>query len=289
MALLTPIKTRVELALRRPVASLHEGTHRAIHIGRSHEFHDLREYVVGDNIRDIDWRATARSGQLLVKRYKAQRQATLMLVVASGRSFAGLASARRTKRDVAIDVAGTLGMIATQHADRGGFLWMRDGEVRAARPRSGVLDLERGLQGIVDASQLDSMEADLPLLLDRAIQSSNRRLVMAIIADDVDMDAPVEAKLRRLAAQHDVWYFSLLDALPSDLAGDVVGIGDARRIPAFLRKHPRVREEFEAQRQARIDTRHIALQRLSIRHLEVTDDDVVRTVVDAVRRWGRVR
>lgn len=289
MALITPIKTRVELALRRPVASLHEGTHPAIHIGRSHEFHDLREYVVGDNIRDIDWRATARSGQLLIKRYTAQRQATLMLVVASGRGLAGLASAHRTKRDVAIDVAGTLGMIATQHADRVGFLWTHDGDVRATRPRGGVLDLERGLQGIVDASQLDAADADLPLLLDRAIQSSNRRLIMAIIADDIDMNAVVEAKLRRLAAQHDVWYFSILDALPADLPGDVVGIGDTRRIPAFLRKHPRVREEFEEQRNARIDARHVALQRLSIRHLEVTDDDVVRTVVDAVGRWSRVR
>ena len=48
-----------------------DGEHGSIHKGRSMDFDDLREYVLGDDVKDLDWKATARSGRPLVKRFVA--------------------------------------------------------------------------------------------------------------------------------------------------------------------------------------------------------------------------
>ena len=81
MALLTRYRNQVSLALRRPIVGLFDGVHQAVNAGRSLDFNDLREYVRGDDVADIDWKASARNGELLVKRHVAERRATLLLAV----------------------------------------------------------------------------------------------------------------------------------------------------------------------------------------------------------------
>ena len=75
-----------QLTLKRSArcASLLEGEYGSIHTGRSMDFDDLREYVPGDDIKDLDWKATARTGRPLIKRYVATRQHAVLLVVDTG-------------------------------------------------------------------------------------------------------------------------------------------------------------------------------------------------------------
>jgi uncharacterized protein (DUF58 family) len=70
---LTRIKTRLSIHAHRKVRGLLEGEYAALHVGRGIDFNDLREYVRGDDVKDIDWKASARGRQLLVKRYVAER------------------------------------------------------------------------------------------------------------------------------------------------------------------------------------------------------------------------
>ena len=101
-ALLTRIRARLTLHTHRRVASLLDGGWASVFHGQSLDFDDLREYVDGDEIRDIDWKASARHSVPLVKRYTDHRRLRLALVVATGRSMDAAATGGESKRDLEI-------------------------------------------------------------------------------------------------------------------------------------------------------------------------------------------
>ena len=88
------VKARLALHSNRKVRGLLDGEYASAQTGRGMEFNDLREYVRGDDVKDLDWKASARSGQLLIERYVAVRKHTVLLVVSTGRSMAARTHAR---------------------------------------------------------------------------------------------------------------------------------------------------------------------------------------------------
>ncbi len=86
--LLTRVKSKLFVHARRRSRSMLEGEYASVFHGRSLDYDDLRDYVLGDEVRDIDWKATARHTRPLVKRYVAHRKQNLMLVVDTGRGMA---------------------------------------------------------------------------------------------------------------------------------------------------------------------------------------------------------
>ena len=66
---LNRIKANISIYARKNTSSLLDGNYKSIYKGKSLNFDDLREYVVGDNVKDIDWKASSRTRKLLVKQY----------------------------------------------------------------------------------------------------------------------------------------------------------------------------------------------------------------------------
>ncbi|RAE29037.1 DUF58 domain-containing protein, partial [Burkholderia multivorans] len=73
-ALLNRIKARMTIHAHRRTRRLLDGDYSSVFHGHSLDFEDLRDYIPGDEIRDIDWKATARHADPLVKRYVAHRR-----------------------------------------------------------------------------------------------------------------------------------------------------------------------------------------------------------------------
>ena len=94
-----------------------DGQYTAMTSGRSLDFDDLRSYVRGDDVKDIDWKSSARSGELLVKRYRPERRHTLAFVVPAGGPLAGAATLTQSKADVVLAAIGVLAWVACRHGD----------------------------------------------------------------------------------------------------------------------------------------------------------------------------
>ena len=294
MARLTRVRRAVALATRKRVGGLYEGVHSSLHAGRSMEFNDLREYVRGDDVAEIDWKASARSGgSLLVKRHIAERRTTVMVAVATGRSLAGMANPTETKSDIAIQVAGAFGSIATQHGDYVGLMWCEGAEVRADRPSTRDVELERMLGHIEEACGAERPEADLGRLLEVTATTLRRRGIIVVLCDDVDIDAHLETRLRRLVVQHDVMVVTLADLDPTDPAianSPVVGLDDHRELLRDLRRDKQLHEAIRADRADRAARRTAALSRLSISHLHLSGTDgLVPAILGLVRRHRHAR
>ena len=103
--------------------------------GEGMDFHQLREYRIGDSLRRIDWKATSRMHRLISREYQDERDQTILLVLDCGRRMAA-ADAETTHFDAAMDAALLLAHVAVHHGDAVGAITMA-GEPRLMLPRKG--------------------------------------------------------------------------------------------------------------------------------------------------------
>lgn len=292
MALLTKVKARMAIHAHRKVRGLLDGAYASMASGRSMDFHDLREYVAGDDVKDLDQKASARRGELLVRRYVADRRHTVVLVVSTGRSMAGLCEPGMAKGDVAILVAGIVGWLAIRHGDHVALLVGDRAGHHAVRPGSTEVALERQLARVQAATSPEGAAADLDGLLAYAVRTVRRRTIMVVIADDVALNEHDERQLRRLRAQHEVLFVTLADLDPTDPAlGDrtVIDLDARAALPDFVRADRRLHDELVAQADERHRRRRRTLDRLGIAHEHVTGEaDVVGAVFRLLERHRHV-
>ncbi|MDP6798077.1 MAG: DUF58 domain-containing protein, partial [Candidatus Krumholzibacteria bacterium] len=110
---------RIELSTRHLVEDLFGGEYHSVFKGSGMEFDEVREYSPGDEIRSIDWNVTARMGRPFVKRYREERELTVMLAVDA--SASGLfGSGDRMKSEVIAEVASVLAFSAIRNQDKVG-------------------------------------------------------------------------------------------------------------------------------------------------------------------------
>jgi len=127
---------RVEVRTNRLVNDMMVGAYLSHFKGRGMDFEELREYIPGDEVRDIDWNVTYRMGRPFVRRYREERELALLLAVDVSASSA-FGSLRRTKREFAAEVAGTLAVSATRSSDKVGLLLFSDQVELYLPPRKG--------------------------------------------------------------------------------------------------------------------------------------------------------
>jgi uncharacterized protein (DUF58 family) len=302
-SLLRKVKAKTQLRAHRKVRSVLDGEHGSIHKGRSMDFDDLREYVLGDDVKDLDWKATARSGRPLVKRFVATRQHAVMLVIDTGRSMSALADATSTKRDVAVFAAGVVAQLATRHGDLVGLLAApAPPDITAARnaaraqylpPGSRDVHIERILRTIHDAIVPHGLPSNLDVLLDYAARHLRRQMILVVIADDTDLTERHRGLLRRLDAQHEVLYCTVGDVSMTDpglLGRELHVVGAGARVPEYFRHSDELHTDLLATARRRSDATRSVLGRLGIAATRLSGEAaVVPGVVELLERHRRTK
>ena len=248
-SLLRRVKSKLSIHAHRNVRGLIEGEYRSVFHGRSMDFDDLRPYVPGDEFKDIDWKATARHGSPLTKRYIASRKHTLMLVVDTGRDMAALAESGEVKRDLAILAAGTAGYLAIRHGDRVALVTGTSEATHVMAPELTESHLERMLQRIYSSTSLMSEPSNLSRQLAYVARSFKRRMIVMVIADDRPLTTDEQRLVRRLSVQHEMLWLTIGDAdlMRSEWIGsEMYDVADASRLPQYLRDDAQLRAEFSS-------------------------------------------
>ncbi|MFD6270943.1 DUF58 domain-containing protein [Nocardia asteroides] len=195
---------RSERLLRSKVKRLHhlEGRNVADIRGQGTEFDSFREYVAGDDVRSIDWRATARAADVLVRTWRPERNRHVLMVLDTGRASAGRVG-EGTRLDTSIEAALLLGGLAAAAGDTVDLL-AYDREVRAE---------VTGVGG-----------NQLPLKLMHTLAGVTPRLV------DTDTDGLVRTVVSRVRRRALVVWFTSLD-------GPTVSEHLLPALPTLLRRH----------------------------------------------------
>ncbi len=230
------IEVRARRALRNELA----GEYRTAFRGRGLEFAELQPYNPGDDVRSIDWKATARLRIPVVRRYVEEREQTVLILVDVSGSM-GYAASGPSVRDRAVEIAGVLGLAAAAANDVVGVAAFATDVVLAVPPAKGSSHVLRMLRDLL------TLRAGGRTELARALRYAGRvmrkRGVVIVISDYVAThpDHVWEPALAQLSRRHDVVAVCLRDARETRLAAAagsaIVHWGGAERGDLLLADH----------------------------------------------------
>lgn len=185
--------------------------------GQGSEFDSLRAYVLGDDVRAIDWRATARSRDVVVRTWRPERDRQVVLAVDTGRtSAARLGDAPRL--DAALDACLLLGAVAARAGDRVALV-AADTAVRARLGPTTGRDVLPKLVTALTPLEPALVETDPQLLAAEVLrQVSKRALIVLFSALDTATDTGLLPAARALAARHELVVASVADPSVAALA-----------------------------------------------------------------------
>ncbi len=198
--------------------------------GQGTEFDSLREYVPGDDVRSIDWRATARAGDVVVRTWRPERDRRVLLVLDTGRTSAGRVG-DAPRLDAAMDAALLLAALAARAGDRVDFI-AHDRVLRAAVSGTSATELLPALVQAMAPLEPQLVEPDWEAIAAEILRRAPHRcLVVLLTALD---PAPVEhgllPVLPRLTRKHRVLLASVADPRIAEMAasrGDAEAVYDA--------------------------------------------------------------
>lgn len=292
--LIEQVKSRLFIASSRPSQDALEGAYPSVLRGRSLDFEDLHRYEFGDDIRDIDWRATARLGTPLVKRSRAERAQTVVFAVDTGRSMAALAADNAPKRDLAILATGVLGYLSIRHGDRFALV---SGDAAGVR-RTATRRTEGALESALRTIQRDVSPSGAPSsrdrVLDYVVRTVRKRCILVVVTDRAPVTAETARLVRRLRAQHDLVWVTVSDADPVPDAWRPdrkrADVDTGWTIPDFLAGDADVVAEIRDRDRAEDEARASLLDGAHVTHVELSSQaTAVPELLAALDRRSRVR
>ena len=282
----------LDLRVQRRMVGLVDGEHRATRLGRGSELAQVRPYADGDDVRRIDWNATARMNELHVRVDVAERAVSTWLLLDVSPSM-GFGTGARRKADVVEGVALALAHITSRRGNRVGALTFGGSAPVTVKQRQG----RRGLLGaLLAARQEPETEqvgaTSLGAALERASALARQRGVVFVVSDFLgprDWREP----LLRLASRHEVTAIEVRDRREQELP-DVgylwlVDPETGRRIQVDTRR-AKTRHAFAAAAASdRVDVAR-ELASLGVAHCALTtDEDWLRALGAFLSREGRRR
>lgn len=295
-SLLQRVKSKMSIFAHRKARGMLEGEYGSVFKGRSLDFDDLRAYVPGDEVRDIDWKATARHGSPLVRRYAAVRRQTLLLVTDTGRNMAAESRDGEAKKDIAVMALGVVGYLAQRHGDAVGLVCGDAGGSRTIPAKAGEAHLERLLREVHEGVTLAGEASRIENQLEYVAQHFPQRLLLLIVADEMLPGAETERLLRRLRAQHEILWLTVRDAelagaaAPGDSYDVAAPAQQSGLLPGRLAASPAVAAAYTRARDERDVARTSLLRRLGIAEADAgSSHDVIPAVFALLERHRRGR
>ena len=226
---------QIQIRTHGLVSSALQGAYRSNVRGSGLEFEEVRPYLPGDEVRSIDWKVTARTGDPFIKTYVEERQLVLQLVVDT-KAAMRFGSRDKTKREAAAEVCALLSFVAAGNQDQVGLCLFDEVPGLHLAPDTGhrhilrvVREIMAGATGAASTGAGSAVttgtaptgqgrEPGLELVLDHQQQHLKRRALVLLVSDflDAERDGWVES-LARLARRHDVICVRVVDPFEEEL------------------------------------------------------------------------
>ena len=276
---------RIEIRSKRLVNELFSGEYHSSFKGRGIEFSHVREYSWGDDVRTIDWNTSARKNDLYVKLFTEERERTMILVLdGSGSMFFG--SRRRTKKELAAEVAAVLAFSAIMNNDKVGLLIFSDRVEKFIPPRKGRGHVLVILEEIISFST-QSRKTDIKAALSFIRSTQKKQAIVFLLTDLVD--ERYEKAMKVLDAKHDFVLVHLEDPLDKEIPSSGILLfqdPETREEIVFDAGGSRALEQYRAARQAQQEAtaKKLGSERIDTIYLQTN-----RSIIGALNRFFRYR
>jgi uncharacterized protein (DUF58 family) len=202
---------KIEIVTERLVRDRMAGAYHSVFKGSGIAFSEVRQYMPGDDIRQIDWNVSARMNDVYVKLFTEEREMTVLLLVdmsASGR----FGSRVQEKRELAAEIAAVLAFSAIRNNDRVGLVIFTDGVEHFVPPKKGKKHVLRVISEILSFEPL-SPRTNIAEALQFVGRIARRRAVTFLISDFLAPPETYERAMRITSRRHDLVPVSVVDPL----------------------------------------------------------------------------
>ncbi len=203
---------KIEIKAKGLSEQVFAGQYHSAFKGRGMTFSEVRNYQVGDDVRDLDWNVTARYAEPFVKVFEEERELSLMLLLDLSASTSFGANSE-TKQTVMTELAATLAFSAIKNNDKIGAILFTDKVELFIPPKSGKKHV------LYIISQLLSFKpshrtTDLNIPLNYLVRTIKKRCTAFLISDfDQRLEASYEDSLRLVARKHDLVAVRVFDEM----------------------------------------------------------------------------
>jgi uncharacterized protein (DUF58 family) len=208
---LTKIRSQVALYSSKKSSNLLSGEFRSIYRGRSLDFDDLREYAYGDNVKDIDWKASSKTGKMLIRRYIAEKKHNILFVCDGGSRMLADTSVGASKMDTAITTLGTIAFLIDRHGDDFALIHSIDKGYDYTYFRSGNVHFENVMNRYAETIKKEP-KYNIAQVLDYVTENIRRNMVVFVITDMAGVRGLDEKLLKKLTYNNDVMIINIDDA-----------------------------------------------------------------------------
>ena len=196
---------RIEIKTRGLSNDIFAGKYHSAFKGRGMAFSEVREYRVGDDVRDIDWNVTARSRQPHLKIYEEERELTMMLLIdVSGSRMFG--TTEKLKKNTITEIAAVLAFSAAQNNDKVGCIFFSDRVEKFIPPKKGrahVLMIIKELISFMPENNGTDISEGLRYLTN-ILKKRSTAFVLSDFMDTADGRARFEDALKIASGKHDM-------------------------------------------------------------------------------------
>ena len=225
------LKRYKTIATDKATSRVLDGSYNSIYKGRSMNFDELREYVPGDDIKDIDWKATSRSQKVLIRQYIAEKRHNIMLVMDANKRMLASTKTGEDKGEVALMAGGTLAYMVTDNGDYVSGLYYHDEKMERSPFKTGFLNLEFLLEGYAKCLT-PTNNSNLNGILKHIMHNIKRRMIVVMVTDLEGIINLQDNLLGQITTVHDVLLIKVSD---SDIFGQkVYNVGGSDYFPPFI-------------------------------------------------------
>ena len=203
----------IQIYTRHVVNDFMAGKYESVFKGRGIEFHEVREYSPGDDIRTIDWNVTARTGHPYIKLFSEERELTVMLIVDLS-SSGDFASVNRLKRELATELSTVLALSAMTNNDKVGLIVHTDRVEKFIPPKRGKHHLLRVIRDLL-AFEPANKGTDIASALEFLNRVTTRKAVVFLISDFIT--SGYDKQLKVANKRHDVIAIEITDPREQEL------------------------------------------------------------------------
>ena len=275
---------RIQIRTSRVTSEALSGTYHSAFRGRGVEFEEVRPYVIGDDVRTIDWNVSARAGSPHVKMFREERELCVMLAVdLSGSLDFGTRS--QFKREMVAEMAATIAFSAIRNGDKVGLLAFTDRVERFVPPRKGTRHVLRIVRELL-ALQPQGRGTRIAAAIDEITRVVRKRSVLFVISDF--MDEGWEPSISVARGRHDVIPVVVSDPMEHGLPPvGLLEVEDPETGETFVvdTSDRGVRARYAAAAAEDQDRLQQAFRRMRIDAVEVqTGGDFVKPLAEVFRR-----
>lgn len=205
---------KIEIKSRGLSSNIFAGKYHSAFKGRGMAFSEVRAYQYGDDVRDIDWNVTARTGNPHVKVFEEERELTVMLLIDVSGSL-DFGTRVEIKRDVVTEISATLAFSAIQNNDKIGVVFFSDKVEKYIPPKKGRKHILYIIHEMLDFKP-QSRKTDISCALEFLVSALKRKCTAFLISDFYARKS-FEKQMMICSNKHDVVAIQVFDPFAKTL------------------------------------------------------------------------